>query len=199
MAAAEKRHWILLPGVTSGILISVAVLSAVASAVVLEMFAIRMEGVGSLTTMFPGFVYASAFILKVSLFEAAVLLIFTVASRFLDSSRASSGPQLAGPLSILLPAIAPLLGAVTIVVTQAVWDLPQSNPYDYYSRLSRIGVLVTLGTIFAGTLSAIQSLRSERPIGISVIGLVTSIVYVVVFRYWEFYRLGFDQDRWNSI
>ena len=189
----------MLPGVTSGILISVALLSAVTSAVVLEMFAIRMEGVGSLTTMFPGFVYASALVLKVSLFEAVMLLIFTVASRFVDSPRASSGSELAGLLSILLPAIAPLFGAVAIVVTQAVWNLPESNPYDYYSRLSRIGVLVTLGMILAGTLSAIHSLRSARPIGISVIGLVTSIVYVAVFRYWEFYRLGFDQDRWNNI
>ncbi len=60
-------------------------------------------------------------------------------------------------------------------------------------------MLVQLAFIAAGAVSAIIALlRQERPRSLPVLGLVTNAFLIGMFRYFEFYKLGFDQDRWAA-
>ena len=79
-------HWMNVTGILPGTLIVTVAASVVLATVVLEMFALRLEGGGSLTTMFPGFVYTNVLILKVRLVEAAVLFLTSIARRALGWS-----------------------------------------------------------------------------------------------------------------
>ena len=110
----------LFPGILAAAFAGTAAVSVVLTAVLLDSFLIRYDR-GSVTTMLPGFVYAIAFILKTSLVEAAVLGVFafvTMASG--RPSEAQSKVPSWTIFSILLPAAAPLLGTLVILVTQAI-------------------------------------------------------------------------------
>jgi hypothetical protein len=52
---------------------------------------------------------------------------------------------------------------------------------------------------FAAATALYSIVRRERMPEASVIGLMTATTYLLLFYYWELYRLGFDQDRWNDI
>lgn len=194
----SKKFHLVLPA----ILLATVTLSAVLGAVVLELFAIRVEGGGSLTTMFPGFVYANAMILKISLLEVACLFILGIAIYFIGRTGDQETWMLPGAaiVSILLPAAAPLVGAIAIVVTQSKWDVPIRYSIDYFSRVSQVGVFVLVGALTVSVLTGVYSLiRHERPRSISLVSIATAITYLLLVRYWEFYKLGFDQDLWNNI
>ena len=190
----------LFPGILAAAFAGTAAVSVVLTAVLLDSFLIRYDR-GSVTTMLPGFVYAIAFILKTSLVEAAVLGVFafvTMASG--RPSEAQSKVPSWTIFSILLPAAAPLLGTLVILVTQAIADKPDADTVSYFTRISRTGVFAMIGILVAAIVSAIVALvRRERPRGLPLIALATSIFVLVLFQYWEFYKLGFDQDRWNAI
>jgi len=190
----------LFPGILAAAFAGTAAVSVVLTAVLLDSFLIRYDR-GSVTTMLPGFVYAIALILKTSLVEAAVLGAFafvTMASG--RPSEAQSKVPSWTIFSVLLPAAAPLLGTLVILVTQAIVDKPDADTVSYFTRISRTGVFTLIGILVAAIASAIVALvRRERPWGLPLIALATSIFVLVLFQYWEFYKLGFDQDRWNAI
>lgn len=196
----------MFPGVLSALLVGTVGISAVLGAIVLDVFAIRLAGGGSLTTMFPGFVYATALIFKVSLIEAVVLAVgvamkvFNAGNTEADLSNQRRHIPVWGITSVLLPATAPFMGAVVIIFAQALSGTPEAFSLDYLTRISRVAVFALIAVIAAATFLAIYSLvRRERPLGVPLTGLATTLVYWVLFRYWEFYKLGFDQDRWNDI
>ena len=190
----------LFPGILAAAFAGTAAVSVVLTAVLLDSFLIRYDR-GSVTTMLPGFVYAIALILKTSLVEAAVLGAFAFATMaFGRPSEAQSKIPSWTIFSVLLPAVAPLLGTVVILVTQAIVDKPDADTVSYFTRISRTGVFTLIGILAAAIVSAIVALvRRERPRGLPLIALATSIFVLVLFQYWEFYKLGFDQDRWNAI
>ena len=197
-----KRHWITFPGAMSVLLVLSIGVFAVLTAFLLDIFAIRLVDGGSITTMFPGFVYANALILKVTLFEAILLAAYSIANRmyYRWRKKEASATPVWGNLSLLLPTTAPLVGALVILVAQTLTDTPAGFSLNYFTQFSRMAVLSMMGIIAIADLFAIVSLvRREKPIGVAVISLAVTIVYWVLFRYWEFYRLGFDQDRWNDI
>ena len=71
MALVGKRGR-LFPGLLAAAFAATMAVSIFITALALDSFLIRYDR-GSVTTMLPGFVYASALILKLSLVEAAVL------------------------------------------------------------------------------------------------------------------------------
>lgn len=198
----RRRSWTVFPGVLSVTLILTAGISFVLATVLLELFAIRLVDGGSLTTMFPGYVYATALIAKTSLIVSAILFLAAIGERLYERrlEDVSQSAPFWGIVSLLLPAVAPLIGAIVILVGQSLADTPKGFSATYFSEFSRAAVVTMMVMIAVSDVSAIRSLiRRERPIGVAVIGLLTTIVYWVLFLYWEFYRLGFDQDKWNGI
>ena len=190
----------LFPGILTAAFAGTTAVSLILTAVLLDSFLIRYDR-GSVTTMLPGFVYAIALILKISLVEAAILGVFAFVTMAVSKpSEARSKIPFWTILSVLLPAAAPLLGTLVILITQSIADRPDADTVSYFSRISRTGVFTLMVILVAAIVSAIVGLvRRERPRGLLLIALATSVFVLALFQYFEFYKLGFDQDRWNAV
>jgi hypothetical protein len=76
-------------------------------------------------------------------------------------------------------------------------DGPDGAFMSYMSLISRKGVLVMLAWITASMLLGVLGLlKRERPRSLSMFGVVISTCLIALFWYFQFYKLGFDQDRW---
>lgn len=193
----------MLPGILAAIFAGAMAVSVVLTAILLDSFLIRYDR-GSVTTMLPGFVYALVLILKAGLVEAAVLGVFAFVTMAVRRREAEYAGENHLPVwtiaAVLMPAMAPLIGTLVILATQMVIDKPAADTLGYFTRISRTGVLALMGILLASIAAAIVSLvRRERPSGLSTIPIVTGSLLLTLFVYWEFYKLGFDQDRWNDI
>lgn len=197
MAVGKKR---LFPGILAAAFAGTLALSVVLTAVLLDSFLIRFDR-GSVTTMLPGFVYGSALILKIGLIETAILgVVAFVTMATARSSTAENGVPVWGTLSVMSFALAPLIGTLVVLVTQSVLATNDGETVSYFARMSRTGVFALMAILLLSIASAIVSLvRRERPVGFSIIGLLAGTFALAVFQYLEFYKFGFDQDRWNNI
>lgn len=190
----------MFPGILAAAFAGTLAVSIVLTAVLLDAFLIRFDR-GSVTTMLPGFVYGNALILKVGVIEAAILGVFAFVTMAAGRRTASeNGIPFLGMLSVMLFATAPVVGTLVVLITQSVLDTQLGDTVSYFARISRTGVFGLIAILVLASVSAIASLvRRERPAGVSIIGLLASTFSLAVFQYWEFYKFGFDQDRWNEI
>ena len=188
----------LFPGILAAAFAGTLAVSVVLTAILLDSFLIRFDR-GSVTTMLPGFVYGVALILKVGLLQASLLGVFAFATIAAGRSSTESRPT-CGMLSVIAYAVAPLIGTLIVLFVQSVIDKPAGDTFNYFARISRTGVFALMAILIVAIVSAIVSLvRRERPVAPSLISLVVNAFVIAVFVYWEFYRFGFDQDRWNAI
>ena len=179
----------------AGLFVS-TVAAAVVSAVVLELFTIRRVDGGSLTTHFPGYVYANATVLKVLLFETAALFLSVIVLLFKRGVPDTIRIPRFGLTSIFAQPAALLISAFTVV---AVQNFGTHITAENTSYISRLGVFVLLGAIAAGAvLGIIGFLKKEQPVAISSIGLLSNLLLLILFYYFQFYKLGFDQDNWAN-
>lgn len=189
--------WIMLPVVLA---IETA-LCAVLAAAALDIFVRRPQsGGGSITTLLPGFVYASATVMKVCVVSALLSVVVGFAWRLSardPSMRSSPGLPVWGIASIALAPSTPFLGALAVLGAQSLLAAPGVVSASHFSQVARSTVFVMLAIILAGVLAAVTSLiRRARPGMLAMLGLVANLVLVGLFWHFRFYALGFDQDMW---
>jgi hypothetical protein len=189
--------WAILPVVLT---IETA-LCAVLAAAILDGFVRRPQaGGGSITTLLPGFVYASATVMKVCVVSALVSVVVGLAWRLSErgpSKRSSPGVPVWGIASIALTPSTPFLGALAVLGAQSLVAAQGVISAGHFSQVGRSAVFVMLVIILAGVLAAVTSLiRRERPSTLPILGLVANMVLVGLFWHFRFYALGFDQDMW---
>ena len=192
-------------GVLSAALTLGTLLSAILATVTLDAF---LEGPGpaSVTTRVPGFVYASATVMKVCIVTAVVLAVIALGRRVLagraeNALGAPDPPKQGFPVwgitSITLAPLTPLVGAVVVLTAQALAHTPEGLSMIDLSRFSRTAVIVMQFLFSAGAMAAVTSLVGrERPLLLPALGLVTNALLIGLFWHFEFYAVGFDQDTW---
>ena len=172
-------------------------LSATLAAIILDALIARPEvGGGSVTTIIPGFVYATATVLKVCILAGLVSVVIAMTQHVLgDRADSPRTFPIWGITSTALAPLTPLVGALVVIMAQTITD--NEVLIGDFSRFSRNAVIVMLFLIAAGALSAVISLlKRERPRLLPVVGLITNVVLIGLFVHFEFYALGFDQDTW---
>jgi len=180
-------------------------LSAGVATVILD---VLLEGPGpaSVTTRVPGFVYATATVMKVCMVVGVGVAVVAVVRRALAGPH-EHAYDVANPLELRFPfwgiigiALAPLtpvVGAVSLILAQALAPTPESLSKIDMSRFSRVAVIVSLFLISAGAMAAITSLvKREHPLLLPALGLVINAVLIGLFWHFQFYAVGFDQDTW---
>ena len=182
-------------------------LSAILAAVVLDVLIDRPAlGGGSVTTIIPGYVYATATVMKVCILAGLVSVVIPFTKRvFADTAgnilRASTLSAQRFPIwgitSTAVAPMTPLVGALVVLMAQTFADNAAGPLIGDFSQFSRIAVAVNLFLISAGAVSAVTSLvKHERPRLVPVVGLITNAVLIGLFWHFEFYAVGFDQDTW---
>lgn len=176
-------------------------LSAILAAALLDALIERPElGGGSVTTIIPGYVYATATVMKVCIIAGLASAVVLV-KKLLWTERAPtlSAQKLPfwGITSTALAPLTPLVGTLVVLIAQTFGDNATGPLISDFSRFSRIAVAVNLFLISAGAVSAVVSLlKHERPRLVPVIGLITNAALIGLFWHFEFYAFGFDQDTW---
>ena len=167
-----------------------------------------LEGPGpaSVTTRVPGFVYASATVMKVCIVAGMVLAAIGLVRRGLarGAENTPGSPDLStlgfpvwGITSITLAPLTPLVGAVTVVIAQGLSNTPGGLSMIDLSQFSRTAVIVMLFLMLAGAMAAVTSLvKREHPLLLPPLSLVTNALLISLFWYFRFYAVGFDQDTW---
>lgn len=216
------RQTIPIWGILSAALILVTALSAILATGTLDAVVVRPEP-ASINTLLPGWTYAAASVMKVCLGAGAVLAVIALVNRArlrwlpviaLATTGASDDRQENTPnpatilgkiipvwsvLSVALTPLTPLIGALAVVVAQAFVGKSEGIAMSDFPLISRTGVLVMLAWIAAGMVAGlIALLKRERPRSLSLFGVVTNVFLIGLFWYFEFYKLGFDQDRWAA-
>ena len=196
----SPRHW----AIAFAILTPGSLLAAGAASVVMNTV-VRAPAAASLTTLFPGSVYASATVLQVCLvfgLASGVMAIMTAVTRpripdGWSVNRASSRLPRAGTASIALVALTPLAGGVAVAVAQLLGLRSSGLSLSDFSDISRAAVIVQYASLGATAVSAAVSvIRREAPSLFAILGLVASVVLVALFWYFQFASPGFDQDQW---
>jgi hypothetical protein len=217
-----SKHNFLTWGAMSVILILMTMLCVILAAVMTDTLVVRptVNG-GSITTLLPGWTYATATIMKVCLLAGVVSAVFAVVNyvhlRWLPilrqpstgqsgerhaqtmNSAVSSGKNIPilAILSVGLTPLTQLIGALTILIAQALVDKPEGISRSYFPLMSRTGVLVMFACLVVGMVLGVVALfkhKSRRSLG--GLGVVMNAFLIGLFRYFEFYKLSFDQDRW---
>lgn len=181
--------------------------SAILAAVVLDVLIVRPAlGGGSVTTIIPGYVYATATVMKACILAGLVSVVILLMKRVLVDRTETTlrAPTLSarrfpiwGITSTVLAPLTPLVGALVIIMAQTRADDPSGPLISDFSQISRVAVAVNLFLISAGAVSAVTSLlKHERPRLVPVVGLITNVVLIGLFWHFEFYAVGFDQDTW---
>lgn len=211
-------------GILSVALVAETILCAILTAATLDSAVARPPEPASVTTKLPGFVYASASVMKICLVAGVVSAAIALAKRALprrhvvlgQSADAESGdrrehatrPAIAsgefeliwGTLPAALTPLTPLVGAVAVVIAQTLVDDPEGVSMSDFPLISRTGVLVMLVWIAAALILGITaSLKCSRHRSTAVFGVVMNAILIGLFWYFEFYKLGFDQDRWADL
>ena len=171
--------------------------SSVIATVLLDSFA-RRPGPMSVTTLFPGFAYAAATIMKVCIVAGFIAALAAVASRRLTfgEGRSTHLPRW-GITSVTLTSVTPAIGAIVILIGQGILAARATWSTTEASSVSRVAVIVVLAIIALGAIIAVISIfKRESPVALSVLGLVINVVLVLLFWRFEFYAIGFDQDTW---
>lgn len=179
-------------------------LSGVIAAALLDVFINRpAEGGGSVTTIIPGFVYATATVLKVCILTGVVSLVIQLikvaVARVLDHApRVPVGKfPILGIVSTFVAPLTPLVGTLVVLISQAFPNDAAGPSISEFSQISRTAVLVSLFLISAGALLAVASLlKRERPQLVPWLGLIINAILIGLFWHFEFYAIGFDQDAW---
>lgn len=196
-------------------LIPATALCAILATVALDVLIDRPVS-ASVTTLLPGVAYAAALVMKVCIAETIVAAVIGLISKRLPVSKTAAvlaihdprdtmmtldGSRKVVPIwGILSVALTPLsmpVAALAVLIAQAMVDKPEGVSMSDVPGIARTGVLVMLICIAAGAISALVAmLRREGPRSLPLLGLVTNTFLIAMFRYFEFYKLGFDQDRW---
>jgi hypothetical protein len=217
-----SRQSLSIWGVSSIVLIAVPILCAALATLMLEALLAGREP-ASINTRLPGWTYASATVMKICLaggvVAASVALVALLRRRWFSgsesaraaapdadqegktnpSNHAAKSTPIWGILSVALPSFAPLIGALAVLIAQALVDGPGEAFMSYMSLISRKGVLVMLAWITASmSLGILGVLKRERPRSLSMFGVAISACLIALFVHFQFYELGFDQDRWAS-
>lgn len=172
-------------------------LSATLAAIILDALIMRPPvGGGSVTTIIPGFVYATATVLKVCIFAGLVSVVIALMQRIFGGRPEDTRKlPIWGITSTALAPLTPLIGGLVVIVAQTLAD--NESLISDFSSFSRIAVAVKMFLIAAGALSAVTSLvKREHPRLLPVVGLLTNAVLIGLFLHFEFYAVGFDQDTW---
>jgi hypothetical protein len=113
------------------------------AALILDRLAQRSVDTGSLTTMFPGFVYATATIMKICL-VAGVFSIPIGLGQWIAAGRASTATPRWALVSLAISPAAILVGAVSVLAAQR-WAGPVSrSSLDEVSRSAVFVMMVLL-------------------------------------------------------
>lgn len=192
---ADLASW----GKVSATLLPGTAFSASLATILLDRGLHRPEA-ASVTTLVPGYAYSIAAIMKISLvcgLAALVWLGVQAVMRRLGGQPAHEPTQAGGLATIAAAPLAPLAGAVTVLVGQFLtFDTASWSRADL-SQLSRIAVFVELVILGAGVALAGRALaRRERPVSVALLGLGINAALIAFFCYFELYALGFDQDTW---
>ena len=185
----NKRIWVIVVvSLTLG-----TFLSGVISAFLLDAFIERpVEGGGSVTTIIPGFTYATATVMKVCILAGLASIVISLINR-----AASSNTPIWGIASTVLAPLTPLVGTLVILIAQRFAHSADEPSISDFSQISRVAVLVSLFFISAGAAAAVISLaKRERPRMVPVVGLIVNAILIALFWHFEFYAVGFDQDTW---
>ena len=179
---------------TTGLaLVLTIVLSAIGATVMLDLWIVR--GGGSVNTMAPGFTYAAATVMKVGLLETVILLLGGIVARFRYRTGKSPVP-IFGVLSVLIQPLGIFVGAALVLGFQRQF-VDAIDILATSSAASRVGVIGMMCLVGIGVVvGAFSLIRRENPKLLPVIAIVSNLALLVLFRYFEFYKLGFDQDRW---
>ena len=156
---------------------------------------------GSITTLLPGAVYGSVLVMKVCIGLSFVLMLTGLGIHFMSRKPATESPfPIWSVVSLIIPPLVPLGMAIGILMLQTLTDYPDGVSITTFRQLSRSGVFIMIGMLSLAVIASfVGILRREKPRGFALVGLVTNVLLLAVFRYWEFYKLGFDQDRWNDV
>lgn len=197
ISALSIPFWAMAPVVLA---LETALCSVLAAAA-LDIFVRRpQQGGGSITTLLPGFVYASATVMKVCLVGALLSAVVGLVWRLFARGASKRSIRLLpswGIASITLTPSTPLLGALAVLAAQNVFAASDMTSASHFSLVSSSAVFVMLAIISAGAFTAATSLiRREQPVLLPIVGLAVNIVLVGLFCYLRFYALGFDQDMW---
>jgi hypothetical protein len=211
-------------GAMSVILIVMTMLCVILAAAVTDTLVVRptVNG-GSINTLLPGWTYATATVMKVSLLAGVVSAVIAVVNyvrhRWLPILRGSTtartgdrpaqmmSPTISsgkrtpiwGILSVILIPLTQLIGALAVLIAQALMDKPEGVSRSYFPIMSRTGVLVMLGWLAVGMVFGLVALlKHERRRSLGAFGVATNAFLIGLFLYNEFYKLGFDQDRWAA-
>ena len=144
--------WVILPAV---LIIETAVCAALAA--ILDIFVRRPQvGGGSITTLLPGFAYASATVMKVCLVSALLSVVVGLAWRSAGhnrSNRLEQGIPVWGIASIAVTPSTPFLGTLAVLVAQSIIGAQRVISIGDFSHVARSAVLVMLAIILAGVLA----------------------------------------------
>ena len=176
------------------ILTAGTLLAGTVAALLLDTFVRRPPGAGSITTLLPGFTYASATVMKVSVVAGLVAAVAAVTTHaFGGAQRGTAGRLLtAGLASVALVPVALLAGTVAILLAQT-----SAASVADFTYVSRIAVFVQLGVTAAAALAATVSLRRrDPPTLLAVLALTVNVLLIALCWHFEFYAVGFDQDTW---
>lgn len=193
-------------GAVTAILVLGPLLASTLATMILDAF---LEGPGpsSVTTRVPGFVYASATVMKVSISAGVLTLLTRLVSRAVVRFKQNATRPTSGPSSMVFPCwgitasalapITPFVGALGVLTAQALTQTRGSLSMADMSQISRTAVILMLSLIAVGVVAAaIGLLTRERPVPLSALALVTNVLLIVLFWHFEFYALGFHQDAW---
>lgn len=189
------RSW-----VAASLLLTLGVMgSSVIAAILLDAFA-RRPAPMSVTTLFPGFVYAAATVMKVCMVTGFVALLAAAASALmLSASQEGAAPRmpLGALTSLALPTVIPLVGGMALLAGQELVALRATWTVAEASNVSRMAVFLSLAIISTGVAFGIVSLvRGERPRPLAMLGILANAVLLGLFLHLRFHTLGFDQDTW---
>lgn len=184
----NKKIWVI-------VVVSLTVgtfLSGVISAVLLDAFIVRpVEGGGSVTTIIPGFTYATATVMKVCILAGLASIVIALINR------GATNLPIWGITSTALAPLTPLVGTLAILIAQRLAFSANEPSISEFSLISRVAVFISLFFISLGAVSAVISLvKRERPRMVPVVGLILNATLIALFWHFEFYAVGFDQDTW---
>ena len=166
-----------------------ALAGASVSTALLEGFMHRPDGGGSLTTLFPGFVYATATILKVSIGASAAALVL----RWFCEMRVSRSAA----LSLAAAPLAPVAGTIALLIAGRVAEHAAGLSMSYIPRVAQTGVIALVACIAVGLCAGVLAMR-RGPRPAAAFAVVVNAVMLGLVLYFRFYQLGFHQDRWAS-
>lgn len=182
-------------------------LTAILAAAILEFGVVRpaagSPGSGSITTLFPGLVYACATVMKVCLAAGTLCLTIALGRWTLHLVRgAAPSPSVSriplwGLSCISLAPCATVVGAATAVTYQRVAFGTDPISVVGLQSTGSNAVQAMLVVLCVGVVTAAVSLiRREKPVWTTALGLAVNALLIGLCLYLRFHTPGFDQDRW---